>query len=507
MNNLGNSIKDKSNNRFEITNMKIFKNIVSNVDIIKKAFDNCNDIVIRQLNIGDDHKFKAVLIYIEGMVNTEVIEFSVINKLTNNNCEIKNKKHFKYLLGINENDITTKMDIAIKTILQGGAVLLIDRVNYALLLNYKNPPKRDISEPPIETNIRGPREGFTESLTTNVCLLRKRIKSIHLKVEYFIIGKQTKTDIEIVYLDNIADKRVIEKVRARLEKIDANSIVDSSYIEEYIADGGILNVFPTIFHTEKPDTVARKILQGKVALLIDGSPTILTVPCTFIEHLQAEEDYYNNYILATIDRVIRFFSFLLAMLLPAFWVSISTFHQELIPTSLVVTVVKARSGLPFPTLVEAFFMLGAYEIIKEAGIRMPEPVGQAISVVGALVLGQSAVSAGLVSTPMVIVIAVTGITGYVIPSVELTRSLIFPKYIFLFLGGSFGLIGLLSGQLFLLIYLLSLRSFGVPYLYPFGPLDSDILKDNIYREPINRSKRKYKISLFIESIRKKLKGK
>ncbi|WP_273324676.1 spore germination protein [Vallitalea guaymasensis] len=482
------STQIKSSNKFLNHNIKLYENIISNLDIIKKGFVNCDDIIIRDLSIGDKYNLKAALIYIDGMINTEVIELSIMNKLNNCTCKIRSKEYFKHLFGINDKDVTSEMDVIFKSILQGKAVLLIDKINFALVLNFENPPKRDISEPSIEINIRGPREGFTESLTINVCLLRKRIKNIDLKVEHFIIGKQTETDLKIVYLDNITDKEIVDEVRTRIKKIDLDSIVDTSNVEECISDGGTFNFIPTAFHTEKPDTASRKILQGKVAILVDGSPTVLVVPCTFIEHIQAQEDYYNNHVLATIDRVIRFISFLLALLLPAFWVSISTFHHELIPTSLVVTVIKTRSGLPFPTLVEAFFMLAAYEIIKEAGIRMPESIGQAISVVGALVLGQSAVSAGLVSTPMVIVIAVTGIATYVIPSVELTRSIIFPKYAFLLLGGSFGLIGLLSGMLFFLVYLLSLRSFGVPYLSPFGPLDSEKLKDTLYRKPISRDK-------------------
>jgi spore germination protein KA len=482
--------KNKKKQESQNMNLNISRKLLENIEVVKQTFNNCTDLVTRDLNITSDPKYKAALIYINGMIKTEIIELGIINKLTekipNEMYNLGKKDYCQYRLGINDDNVIYEMNSSFEAILNGNAVLFMESIDSAIIIALKNPPERNISEPPVEGTIRGPREGFTESITTNTCLLRKKIKSIHLKAEHFTIGKQTKTDIIVTYLSNIANEKIVEEVRERLKKIDVDSILDASYIEKYIKDGGVLSICPTVFRTEKPDIVASKLLRGKIAIIIDGSPTILVVPCTFIEHIQSGEDYYNNYIIATIDREIRGLALILSLLLPAFWVSISTFHHELIPTSLAVTVVKARSGLPFPTLVEALFMMIAYEIIREAGIRMPNPIGQAISVVGALVLGQSAVSAGLVSTPMVIVIALSGIATYTIPSIELTRCIILPRFIFLFLGGTLGLIGLLSGILILLIHLISLRSFGVPYVAPFGPLAVGELKDAIFRAPLSK---------------------
>ncbi|WP_428867700.1 spore germination protein [Clostridium sediminicola] len=501
--------KNSTNQESEDNDLKISLNLLENINHLEKTFNNCTDIVIRKLYIASNPKYKAALIYLDGMLKEEIIELAIINKLIEKTDDKTNnpgiKKYCQYLLGINDNNMPRQMNITFQAILNGNAVLFIDGIDSAIIITLKNPPERNIVEPPVEGCIRGPREGFTESIRTNTCLLRKKIKNINLKLEHFTIGKQTKTDIIVAYLSNIANEKIVEEVRLRLKKIDIDSILDSSYIEEYVKDGGILNIFPTVFRTEKPDIAAGKLLEGKIAIITDGSPTILLVPCIFIEHIQAGEDYYNNYVIATIDRGFRFVSFILSLLLPAFWVSISTFHHELIPTSLVVTVVKARSGLPFPTLVEAFFMMIAYEIIREAGIRMPEPLGQAISVVGALVLGQSAVSAGLVSTPMVIVVAVAGIATYAIPSIELTRCLIIPRYIFLFLAGTLGLIGLLSGLLVLLIYLISLRSFGVPYIAPFAPLVVNELKDTIIRAPLSKMNKRPTLFTWKYSLRSKSK--
>ncbi|SHE34036.1 spore germination protein KA [Caldanaerobius fijiensis DSM 17918] len=473
--------------RTENKDVNIAKNLDDNEKYIKTIFDKCSDIVIRKFNIANNPNYKAALIYIDGMIQQNIIEESIIKRLTNKNADHTynpgSEKYSKYLLGIKDEDIYEKMDNAIEAILNGNPVLFINGISKALNVNLKNPPGRNIEEPTTETVVRGSREGFSESIRINTCLLRKKIKNVNLKMECLKIGKQTKTDVVISYLANIANHKIVNEVKERLSKIDIDSVLDSNFIEEYIDDHP-LSFFPTIFRTEKPDVAAGKLLEGRIAIIVDGTPTVLTVPAIFAEFIQTGEDYYMRFIPATLNRWLRYFSFFLSLTLPGFYVALVTFHQELVPTSLVVTIIKARAGVPLPSLWECFMMLLAYEILREAGVRMPRAVGQAVSVVGALVLGQAAVEAGLVSTPMVIVTALTGIASFTIPSPEMNMALTYPRFILLFLGGTLGILGLTCGLLIMLMNLISMRSFGVPYMGPIVPLIMEELPDIAIRAPL-----------------------
>lgn len=490
------SLSDKNNNKIDSnknTNTYDYKNVKAshilqnNKIAIKRIFDNFSDLVIREVKITNNPEFSAMLVYLNNMIETNLIETSVIQKLTNK-CEEYTyypgtKKYSKYLFGIRDEDIYRSMGNIVDSILSGKLILFIDGLNEAMVININKPPARNIEEPKVETIIRGPREGFTESIGVNMTLIRKKIKSTNLKMESFKIGRETRTDIVITYLSNIANPKIINEVKERLNKIDIDAVIGANYIKEYLIDDPISS-FPTMFSTERPDVAASKILDGRICILVDGTPLAITVPSLFPEFLISNEDYYLRFIPGTINRWIRYLSFVFTLTLPGFYLAITTFHQEVIPTPLLITFIKARSRVPYSALFECILMLLMYEILREAGIRMPRTVGQAMSVVGALVLGQAAVEAGIVSVPMVIVISVTAISSFAIPSIEMYEAVILPRFIFTLLGGFFGLLGLICGIIILFMSLISKRSFGVPYMAPLAPFIGEDFPDLIIRRPI-----------------------
>ena len=482
-----NQVIGQKNIEEEYKKMKVSNRLEENRKNIDNIFDKCTDLIIREFKITSNAKFSAILVYIDNMIETTIFEESIITRLINEKVEYpyppNSKEYSQYILGIGDNNIFKDLSKVVDSILDGKVVLFVDGIDEAIIIDINNPPGRDVEEPKSETVLRGPREGFTESIGSNITLLRKKIKSINLKMEEFRIGRDTKTKVIIVYLSNIVNPKIVNEVKERINKIDIDSVLESNYIKEYIGDEPTSN-FPTVYSTEKPDVIAGKLLGGRVAILTDGTPLVLTVPALFIEFFLNNEDYYLKFIAATFNRWIRYIAFAISTSLPGFYVAITTFHSELIPTTLIVTLIKSRSGVPYPALVECFLMLVAYELLREAGIRMPRALGQAISVVGALVLGQAAVEAGLASTAMVIVISLTALSSFALPSTDMSLAITYPRIIFLVLGGTLGLVGLTCGMIILFLRLTSLRSYGIPYLSPMAPMQRKNLSDIFIRGPL-----------------------
>jgi len=468
-------------------NLKVSNRLDENRKNINNIFDNCTDLIVREFKITGNAKFSAILVYIENMIEITIFEEAIIGRLTNEKVEYSyppnSKEYSQYLLGISDNNIYQDISKIVDSILDGKVALFVDGINEAMIIDINNPPGRDVEEPQSETVLRGPREGFTESISSNITLLRKKIKSTSFKMEEFRVGKETKTKVVIIYLSNIVDPKIVNEVKERINKINIDSVLESNYIKEFIGDEPTSN-FPTVYSTEKPDVVAGRLLEGRVSILTDGTPIVLTVPSLFIEFFMNSEDYYLKFVAATVNRWVRYIAFVISTTLAGFYVAITTFHPELIPTSLIVTLIKSRSGVPYPALVECLLMLSVYELLREAGIRMPRALGQTISVVGALVLGQAAVEAGLASTAMVIVISLTALSSFALPSTDMSLALTYPRIVFLLLGGTLGLVGLTCGMIILFLRLTSLRSYGIPYLSPMAPIEGKKLKDIFIRSPL-----------------------
>ncbi|MEL7597183.1 MAG: spore germination protein [Clostridiaceae bacterium] len=326
-------------------------------------------------------------------------------------------------------------------------------------------------------------------MDTNISLIRRKINSPELKFKYKDLGKITKTKICICYIEGLVSKEILEDLNSRLDKIKIDGILESGYIEEKIKDHPY-SIFDTIGNTERPDVVAAKLLEGRIALICDGTPSVLTIPFVFIEYFQSSEDYNNNFIYGSFNRILRITGFILSTSVPAIYTALVTFHQELIPTQLILSIAAARKGTPFPTIIEAIFMIAIFEILREAGTRLPKNVGQAISIVGALVLGEAAVSAGFVSAPIVIVVAITSISKFSVPKMAIVIMVI--KSIFLLLPGFLGLYGYIFGMIGLSLYLFSMKSFGVEYMLKFGSMSKEDLKDQAIRVPWEFMKNKSK---------------
>ncbi|NLI91423.1 MAG: spore germination protein [Peptococcaceae bacterium] len=454
------------------------KDLRTNITQIRNRLRECSDIIYYEFI--DPAQNKGLLSYINGFVDSDLLNRDIVTPLlTKTNPDKKNLLYTSLISSI------STLEEAVNGILEGNVLLIMNEETTAFLLSIRKQVQRSIEEPDSESVVRGSKEGFVESVKTNIILLRKRIKSPNLKIQTLKIGRITQTEVAVVYIDGIVDPDVLKEVRRRLNKINTDSILETGYIEQYIQDRKY-SPYPTIGITEKPDVVAGKILEGRVAIFCDGTPHVLTVPLLYIENLQTSEDYYVRTLNASFLRLLRLLGLIISTLLPGLYVALSTYHQEMIPTVLLISIAGAREGVPLPALAEALLMGIMFELLKESGTRLPRAIGSAISIVGALVIGEAAVDAGLVSAPLVIVTATTAVASFIIP--PFTETMTIFRLLFTFLGGIMGLIGITCGIFLVMVYTVSLRSFGVPYTAPLSPGSVNNLKDTFLRFPLSSMK-------------------
>lgn len=368
--------------------------------------------------------------------------------------------------------------------LRGKAILLLDGLEGGICIGAVNSKTyRQVEEPSTQTIIKGPKEGFTESIQTNLGLIRRRITQPGLCFEKYVLGSDTSTTVYLAYIDGLVNPGILEEGRRRLAKAKPNALFDSGMLEDYIVDKTI-TPFPLIYTTERPDGVCGHLVSGKAAILVDGSPFVLTIPTVFSDFFQSSEDYYQPFMISTFVRLIRYLSFLIALLFPAIYISAITYHMELIPTELLFTISSQRENLPFPVFVEAMLMEITFEILREAGVRMPRAVGPTVSIVGGLVIGTAAVEAGVVSNIMVIIVALTAISSFVSPIYNLSVATRLLRFGLLTLGALAGFYGVMMGMMVMIGHMCSLRSFGVPYTSPFAPLRIQEHEDILLRSPL-----------------------
>ncbi len=470
----------------------LHKPLEDNISNLKKLLGHSDDIIFREFYFGVKQNRKAFVCFIDGLGDKKLINEYIVKSLMVNSHVIdpENKiaeKHDmfnylkEYILNIVESDDVNNFNEAVDAILSGDTLLLIDGIDKGFSISAKGGEKRSIEAPETEVVIRGSRESFVETLRVNTSMLRRIIKNINLVFEPFTAGKQTRTNISIAYIKGIANEKIIEEVRNRLNRIDIDSILESGYIEQLIEDNP-LSPFSTVGNSERPDKVAAKLLEGRVAIFCDGTPVVLTVPYLFIESLQVSEDYYSRPFLTTVIRMLRVIALVITLTLSALYVALATFHQEMVPTVLLVSIAASREGTPFPLFLETLLSETIFQLLRESGIRMPRAVGQAVSIVGTLVIGEAAVTAGIIGAPMVIITSLSAICSFIIPSIY---DVIFIfKFMLIFLSGAFGLFGVTVGLLCILGHMCSLRSFGTPYMAPFAPTIWKDLKDSIVRFPL-----------------------
>ncbi|RXT06943.1 spore germination protein [Ammoniphilus sp. CFH 90114] len=460
-----------------------------NVAMIQKIIRPSVDFHNRELILHEERDLKGICFYTEGLVNTGHIEkilkslmiFSpqIEGNLLGPHLAEKLKIHLMLNTGVK---IISKVQQGVDAILSGDTLLLLDRCEKALVVSTKGWDARAVAEPETEAVVRGPRDGFTEDIRTNTAHVRRRIRDPLLTFDSMVIGTKTKTDINIGYIQGTVKEGLVEEVKKRLQRIEIDAVLESGYIEELIEDAP-LSPFPTVLCTERPDKVASVLLEGRVAIFVDNTPFVLIVPTFFWQFIQASDDYYNRYWVGTFFRIIRYIAFLISLVLPSIYVMLVSFHQEMIPTTLAFTIASGREVVPFPVLVEALVMEIAFELMREAGLRMPKPIGSAVSIVGSLVVGQAAVQAGIVSPFMVIVVALTGIASFAIPNYAASFSIRVLRFPLLIASGTLGLLGFAVVFFAIVIHALSIRSFGEPYLAPATPFVPSDQKDIVIRTP------------------------
>ena len=460
----------------------------ANIEHVRRTTGGSPDVVVRKFVVGRNPGVEAAALFVDGLVDDKNVYDFVLEPLLQSN--IPPQKSGKDLLDFIENSLVAVSGVErvsdwsefFSGLMEGSTMLMLDGVSLALKTGTQGGQFRSIEEPTSQLAVRGPREGFTESLRMNTAMVRRYIRNPYLWQESMVIGEATQTRVSVMYIQGIANDKVVEEVRRRLKQIKADSILESGYIEQFIEDK-TFTLFPTVYHTERPDIVAANLLEGRIAIFVDGTPFVLVVPALFIQFFHAVEDYYYRFDIASALRFLRVLIFFLSLVAPSAYVAATTFHQELIPTELLISLSAQREGVPLPAFLEVLLMEIVFEIIREAGLRMPRAVGQALSIVGAIVLGQAAVEAGLISAAVVIVVAVTGITNFVVPVYSFGMSQRLLRFTFILLAGFMGLFGVLCGALFLLAHLVSLKSFGVPYLTPLAPASKDDWRDVLIRAP------------------------
>ncbi|AVK86611.1 spore germination protein [Lysinibacillus sp. B2A1] len=457
--------------------------LLKNIKTIKSSLGNSNDIIIREFFIGKPIEVPIAIIYTDGLADnisiTDFILESIISdfEVTSETTLQEIGDRLKtYCLTVGSIKNVSDFPSLFNAILGGETILLLDGLAIGISTSTRSSKDRAITEPATEAVIRGPRESFTETLRTNTALIRRKIKSPNLWIKSRVIGEVTQTEIAVMYINGIANEKIVQEVLKRLDRIDIDGILESGYIEQLIQDSKF-TLFPTVYNSERPDVIAGELLEGKIAIIVDGTPFVLIVPALFNSFLQSAEDYYQNAFVSSFIRLIRFLGISLALVAPSLYISLTTFHQEMIPTPLLISIYAQREGVPFPAFIEALIMEIAFEVLREAGLRMPRMIGPAISIVGTLIIGQAAVEAGIVSAAMVIIVALTAICSFLFPAYGLSNSIRILRFPLMVLAAMFGLFGVFVGLMLLIIHLCSLRSFGVPYMSPFAPLIPKDQKD------------------------------
>ncbi|PWW35035.1 spore germination protein [Paenibacillus pabuli] len=496
-------------------NIKLTGNYATDLISSKETFAQNADVHIREFTIRGTNT-RAAVMYIDGLVDQQLIDQHLITPLMIRGVPELQQANFLHpadihqiknylsnqLLPVSQIQETESLQELALGVLGGKNALLVDRMQGALLIGTPKGISRNIEEPLSEALLRGPRIGFTEHLSDNTGILRRFGSNQSLFIQKFEVGTRIKKDLAIAYIEDIADPELVTEVQRRIEGLDMDAMLESGYIEQLIEDDG-LSPFQQIQNTERPDRVISGMLEGRVAILLDGTPFALIVPATFSMLLQSPEDYYERWIPGTFLRMLRFLAAMIALFAPALYISFISFHPGLIPTKLALTIIETRKGVPFPSIIEALIMETAIEILREAGIRLPKPIGPAMGIVGGLIIGDAAVQAGIVSPFLVIVVAVTAISSFSIPTYSAGITLRILRFTGMFSAAALGLFGVIMFFLFICSHLVRLKSFGVPYVSPVVPYSLSEWKDLLIRAPLKMMKRRPRMMNPTDPDRKK----
>ncbi len=453
--------------------------VKSKIDFFKKQLNSPSDVGTRI--IQKDNSCVG-LVYLKSMVDNALFVDGICKPI----IHCKNLSFNNLISCISVSEVTQiENNQALNKILQGNVVLIISGEEKLLAVDILKYPARVPSEPPTSSVIQGPREGFTEDIKTNITLIRRRFYNKNLVLKDLFVGRYSNTRITLAYLNGVADDKVVKDITDRLNKIDVDGIIDSYYIIKYL-EKHPKSLFKQVGSMEKPDIIAGKILEGRVAIIVDGSPIVLTLPFLFFEEVQSSNDYYNSYIYSSFIRIVRLLGIMISVVIPGIYIALRIYHQNVIPIKFLITITNTTKGLPFTPFLEMLFISLLFQILYEVSVRLPSYLGLATSIVGALILGDTGVKAGLISPPGVIIVALAKIALYTVP--EQAYQLTILQWLFLFVGGSMGLLGIVGFLVYLVVYLASLDSYGAPYLAPYAPRVYNDLEDGVFMEPTNNMK-------------------
>lgn len=496
------SVNDTQNNSNSITPLenlkqKVFPSIDVNLEYIKVKYNSLinSDIKIREFDLTARNKvYKAFIVYIDGMSDSKSINRFILHPLmlksrantfdssqevvstaVANNITIKRVKKFNLvdyiyscLIPLNDTKKTTNFEDIINAINFGECALFVDTIDTCFISDVKGFEKRSINTPSNEVVIRGSQEAFIESIRTNTSMIRRMVNNENLVIETSTVGTVSKTKCAICYIKDIANNNLVSEVKYRINNLDIDYIISSGQLEELIKENSKSSI-PETLSTERPDTASTALLEGKVVAIVNGSPTAIIMPCTFFDFLTSPEDKNLNSNLANFLKLLRLLASLISILLPGLYIAITNFHEELIPTELLFSIISSRQPVPISIELEIILMVIIFELIHEAGIRVPSPIGPTMSIVGALVLGEAAVSANIVSPISIIIVAITGLASFSTPNFLLEFHFRLLRFAFIFLGALLGFLGISIGLFIYFSVLSSLHSFGVPYLSPYIP--------------------------------------
>ncbi|WDL97868.1 spore germination protein [Alicyclobacillus sp. ALC3] len=447
---------------------------------LESVWENCDDLEYRSLEVACG---RLLIVWLKPLVGKDIAQAGIIEPLSRAVSELVSMQDVRRRIWsptIHAHRTWSATDSALA---EGNMMVFVDGSAEVLGVDVNAFQARPIGKAEAEPSVIGPQNAFVEDVDKNIGLIRTIVKTPQFKVELHVVGQLSQTKVAVCYLGNLCKPELVTEVRARLGRVKLDGVLDLNMIRESTNDAPF-SLFPLDQTTERPDRVAAALLQARIAILCDGSPAAMMLPATFMNHLQSHEDYYLNFVAAGMVRVLRHVMYWSSFLLPALFVSIVAYHPQMVPTQLLVSLAASHEGVPFPSAIEALIMVLIFEALREAGIRLPKAVGQSVSIVGALVLGQAAVAAGLVSPAMVIVVALSGVASFTIPNYALSYTNRLLSIVFLLLASVFGLLGVSIGMFILLTHLVSLRSYGVPYLAPIAPLEwKSLLRDTFFRAP------------------------
>ena len=468
----------------------IYSEIEKNEAYIRERLKNCDDCIIRPMTLGEERKIRCLVVYIEVAVSNMMLEDSVVGKLVNHMWQMSPEEILEFVrtngLGISDVKTLENMEDAMAAMLTGNAVFFFDGYTKAVKISSKGYPNLSVSEPSREKVLRGSKESFTDSVKTNSALVRKRIRDTRLKVKEKTLGSRSRTLVQLLYMEDLVRPGILEAIESHLDSFVIDGVLDGGVVEQ-LTEKHWLSPFPQFQSTERPDKCAMEILNGRILLLCDHSPEGLLLPAAFNDFLQVSEDSYNRFEIVSFQRFLRYAAVAFTMLFSGLYLAMTNFHTQVLPTNLILSFSQASQGVPFPGILEILLMETAFETIREAGVRMPGPLGGTIGIVGGLIVGQAAVTANLVSPITVVVVAVTALCSLVIPSQEFSAPFRLLKFGFIILGGTMGMFGILLGLYLTVSHLAGLESFGIPYLAPFAAQNRQGYRgedDSILRMPL-----------------------